>query len=92
MFRSLYFNKVAQISLRSRCFPVKFAKYLGTPFYRPPPGDCFLSSYSPEMFSKTAALKITGNTREDTRVGFCLKAATKIEFYYWYHIFRPTIL
>ena len=24
-----------------RSFPVNFAKFLGTPFYRTPPGDCF---------------------------------------------------
>ena len=24
-----------------RCFPVNFAKFLGTPFYRTPPDDCF---------------------------------------------------
>ena len=29
-----------------RCFPVNFAKFLRTSFYRTPPGDCFCSFYS----------------------------------------------
>ena len=47
--QSLVFNKVAGLRpatllkkrLRHRCFPVNFAKFLRTPFYRTPLGDCF---------------------------------------------------
>ena len=45
----LFFNKVAGLTpatllkkrLWHRCFPVNFAKFLRTPFYRTPLGDCF---------------------------------------------------
>ena len=45
--QSLYFNKVASFRpatllkkrLWHRCFPVNFAKFLRTPFYRTSPGD-----------------------------------------------------
>ena len=46
--QSLFFNKVARLGLNfikketwHRCFPVNFAKFLRTPFYRTPPEDCF---------------------------------------------------
>ena len=47
--RSFFFNKIAGLrpvnllneELRNRCFPVNFAKFLETSFYRTPPGDCF---------------------------------------------------
>ena len=47
--QSLFFNKVASLRLATllkkrlwhRCFPVKFAKFLRTPFYRTPPNDYF---------------------------------------------------
>ena len=47
--RSLFFNKVAGLRpasllkkrLQHRCFPVKFAKFLKTPFLQSIPGGCF---------------------------------------------------
>ena len=46
--QSLFFNKVADLNpatllkkrLLQRCFPVIFVKFLRTPFYRTPLGDC----------------------------------------------------
>ena len=37
--QSFFFNKVP--GGRHRCFPVNFAKFLRTPFYRTPLDDCF---------------------------------------------------
>ena len=50
----LFFNKVAGLrpatllkkSLWHRCFPMNFAKFLRTPFYRTPLDDCFCSYFS----------------------------------------------
>ena len=39
--QSLFFNKVSGLRLWYSCFPVNFAKFLRTPFYRTPLGDCF---------------------------------------------------
>ena len=41
--QSLFLNKIAGLKRRlwHRCFPVDVAKFLRTPFYRTPPGDCF---------------------------------------------------
>ena len=49
LFQNLFFNKVAGLRpatllkkrLWNRCFPINFAKFLGSPFYRTTPGDCF---------------------------------------------------
>ena len=50
--QSLFFDKFAGLRpetllkkrLWHKCFPVNFAKYLRTPFYRSPPGDCFYNN------------------------------------------------
>ena len=47
LYQSLFFNKVARPAtllkkrLWSKCFPVNFAKFLRTLFYRTPPEDYF---------------------------------------------------
>ena len=49
LYQSLFFNKVAGLRpttlfkkrLWHRCLPVSFVKFLRTPFYRTPLGDCF---------------------------------------------------
>ena len=49
--QSFFFNKIAGLRLATllkkrlwyRCFPVDFVKFLKTPFYRTPLGDCFFS-------------------------------------------------
>ena len=51
--QSLFFNKVIGLRpatflkkrLWHRCFLVNFTKFLGTPFYRTPPDDCFWLSH-----------------------------------------------
>ena len=62
--QSLFFNKVAGLKsapllkkrLWHRCFPVNFGKFLRTPFYRPPLGDCFcpyLNNFHSVLFTHT---------------------------------------
>ena len=49
LYQSLFFNKVAGLrpatllrkKLWHRCFPVNFANFLRTPFFRTPLDDCF---------------------------------------------------
>ena len=49
LYQNLFFNKVAGLRPATllkkrfwyRCFPVNFAKFLRTPYYRTPPDDCF---------------------------------------------------
>ena len=39
--RVSFFKKVAGLVLCYRCFPRNFTKFLRTPFYKTPQGDCF---------------------------------------------------
>ena len=46
LYQILFFNKVVACNFIKkwpwhRCFPVNFVKFLRTPFYKTPPGDCF---------------------------------------------------
>ena len=66
----LFFNKVAGLRPASllkkrpwhRCFPLNFAKFLRTPFYRRPLGDCFHMS----LISNVRNQLIKGNKKAFT--------------------------
>ena len=44
-FNSFWELSLLEKRLRHRYFPVDFAKFLRTPFYRTPPGDCSLTKF-----------------------------------------------
>ena len=68
--QSLLLNKVAGLMpvtllkkrLCHRCFPVNFTKFLRTPFYRTPLGDCFcpyLNTFHSVLFTLTCLYLFT---------------------------------
>ena len=63
--------------LRHRCFPVNFAKFVRTRFYRTPPNDCFLkwckihkkAPATDSLFNKVAGWKLLTLLKTDPGTG-----------------------
>ena len=98
--QSIFFNKVAGLSPRlspatllkkrlwHRCFPVNFAKFLRTPFYRILPDDYFLylimlCSIILIQFSCLATVNASKNQKHQTKssLAYVKRERTKPNFY-----------
>ena len=77
--QSFIFNKVAGLRLVTllkkrlwrKCFLVNFVKFLTTPFYRTPPGNCFCISGS--CIQETPMWSLRNNYRTIITINFVLR-------------------